>query len=157
MACIKIAGIVVLRVKLQERGNTKSISGLYRNLKRQGKVGVKLPVPKYIPKPYEQMDHPGKSVQIDVKYVPAACLVGDAVTDAAENGGYFCQFTVIECVQTDKGSEFVNQPSSSVAPPPVCILEQRVQSFPYASPQQAFTKAGPYRLCSVLIPPPISE
>ena len=29
---------------------------------------------KYIPKPYEQMSHPGERIQIDVKYVPKECM-----------------------------------------------------------------------------------
>jgi len=33
-------------------------------------MAVKLPNPKYIPKPYEKMQYPGQRVQIDVKYVP---------------------------------------------------------------------------------------
>lgn len=38
----------------------------------------KLPNPKYVPKPYEQMHYPGERIQIDVKYVPSACLVNEA-------------------------------------------------------------------------------
>ena len=90
------AGIVVFWVKLRLRGYTRSISGLYRFLKKRGQMGVKLPNPKYIPKPYQQMDHPGQKVQIDVKYVPSACLVGAAVEDAKENGGYYYQYTFID-------------------------------------------------------------
>ena len=41
-------------------------------------MGVKLPNPKYIARPYEQMQYPGQRVQIDVKLVPAACIVDDA-------------------------------------------------------------------------------
>ena len=41
-------------------------------------MGVKLPNPKYIARPYEQMQYPGQRVQIDVKLVPSACIVGDA-------------------------------------------------------------------------------
>ena len=105
-------------------------------------MGVKLPNPKYVPKPYEKMQYPGQRVQIDVKFVPASCLVGDAVLD----GGYY-QFTfideysrfryleafkehnsysssefikhcverfpyAIECVQTDNGTEFTNRLNS---------------------------------------------
>ena len=132
------AGIVVLWVKLRQRGYTRSISGLYRILVRSGQMAVKLPNPKYIPKPYEKMLYPGQRVQIDVKFVPAACLVGDA------KGKKFYQYTFIdeysrfryleafeehstysstvflkhcvekfpykiECVQTDNGSEFTNR------------------------------------------------
>ena len=41
-------------------------------------MGVKLPNPKYIARPYEQMQYPGQRVQIDVKLVPSACIVGDS-------------------------------------------------------------------------------
>ena len=78
------AGLVVFWVKLRERGYSRSISGLYRFLRKQGQMAVKLPNPKYVPKQHEQMQYPGQRVQIDVKYVPQACLVGDAVSDAAE-------------------------------------------------------------------------
>ena len=106
-------------------------------------MAVKLPNPKYIPKPYEQMSYPGQRVQIDVKYVPKICLAGAA----AQQGGYY-QYTFldeysrfryleafqehstyssaqfirncvrkfpfpIECVQTDNGSEFTNRLNSS--------------------------------------------
>lgn len=132
-------GLIVFWVKLRKRGYTRSISGLYRFLRKHGQMAVKLPNPKYIPKPYEQMQYPGQRVQIDVKFVPKACLVGQA----AEDGGYF-QYTfldeftrfryleafqeqstcsssqfirhcvqkfpfVIECVQTDNGTEFTNR------------------------------------------------
>ena len=77
-------GLVVFWVKLRRRGYTRSISGLYRFLRKSGQMAVKLPNPKYIPKPYEQMQYPGQRAQIDVKYVPKSCLVG-----AAEEGGYY--------------------------------------------------------------------
>ena len=41
-------------------------------------MGVKLPNSKYIARPYEQMQYPGQRVQIEVKLVPAACIVYDA-------------------------------------------------------------------------------
>ncbi len=66
------AGLAVFWVKLMQRDYTRSITGLYRVLRKQGEMAVKLPNPKYIPKPY------GQRIQIDVKFVPAACLVGDA-------------------------------------------------------------------------------
>ena len=132
-------GIVVFWVKLRQRGYTRSVSGLYRFLRKNNKMAVKLPNPKYIPKPYEQMQYPGQRVQIDVKFVPKSCLVGEA----AEDGGYY-QYTfidefsrfryleafkehstysssefikhcikkfpyIVECVQTDNGAEFTNR------------------------------------------------
>lgn len=83
-------GLVVLWVKLRRSGYTRSITGLYRVLRRQGQMNVKLPDPKYIPKPYEKMRFPGERVQIDVKFVPEACIVGDAA------GEKFYQYTAID-------------------------------------------------------------
>lgn len=83
-------GLVVFWVKLRLRGYTRSITGLYRLLRRIGEMPVKLKNPKYAPKKYEQMLYPGQRVQIDVKYVPASCLVGDA------KGKRFYQYTAID-------------------------------------------------------------
>ena len=137
------AGLVVFWVKLRQRGYSRSISGLYRFLKKKGQMAVKLPNPKYIPKPYEQMQYPGQRVQIDVKFVPASCLVGEAAVDEGyyqytfidefsrfryleafkEHSSYssaeFIKHCVkkfpyaIECVQTDNGSEFTNSMNNS--------------------------------------------
>lgn len=131
-------GLVVFWVKLMQRGYSRSITGLYRVLRKQGQMAVKLKNPKYIAKPYEQMLFPGQRVQIDVKFVPAACLVGDA------KGKKFYQYTAIDeysryryieafeehssyssavflehvikafkfpiyCVQTDNGQEFTKR------------------------------------------------
>ncbi len=61
-------------MKLRQRGYTRSISGLYRFLRKSGRMAVKLSNPKYIPKPYEQMTYPGQRVQVDVKVVPRSCI-----------------------------------------------------------------------------------
>lgn len=84
------AGLVVFWVKLRQRGYTRSITGLWRVLKKLNLSPQKPANPKYIPKPYEQMQYPGQRVQIDVKHVPAACLVGDA------KGKKFYQYTAID-------------------------------------------------------------
>ena len=84
------AGLVVFWVKLRQRGYTRTVTGLYRVLRRNGEMAVKPCNPKYIPKPYEQMNYPGERVQIDVKFVPAACLVGAAA------GKKFYQYTAID-------------------------------------------------------------
>ena len=84
------AGLVVFWVKLRQRGYARSITGLYRVLRRMKLVPIKLPNPKYIPKPYEQMQHPGQRVQIDVKHVPAVCLVGEL------QGRKLYQYTAID-------------------------------------------------------------
>ena len=133
------SGLVVFWVKLRQRGYSRSISGLYRFLRKHGIMAVKLPNPKYVPKPYQQMDYPGQRIQIDVKFVPSACLKNSEVL-----GKKFFQYTAIdeysrwrfveafeehstyssamflehlvkafplpiECVQTDNGSEFTNR------------------------------------------------
>ena len=67
-------GLVVLWVKLRQKGYKRSITGLYRVLRRQGQLTVKLPNPKYIPKPLEviylahqvgtcALDHKNKKLQ----------------------------------------------------------------------------------------------
>jgi transposase InsO family protein len=89
-------GLVVFWIKLRQRGYTRSISGLYRFLIKRGITAVKLPNPKYTPKPYKKADYPGQKVQIDVKRVPLACLVGFAAEEAAENGGTYYQYTFID-------------------------------------------------------------
>ncbi len=146
-------GLVVFWVKLRQRGYTRSISGLYRFLRKHHEMAVKLPNPKYIAKPYEQMKYPGQRVQIDVKVVPSACIVGEA------SGEKFYQYTFldeysrfrilkaykeqstysstqfllhviekfpypIECVQTDNGFEFTNRLSSQSKRPKLTLFEQ---------------------------------
>ena len=132
------AGLVVFWVKLRQRGYTRTVTGLYRLLRKQGELAVKPPNPKYIPKPYEQMNYPGQRVQIDVKFVPSACLVGDAAelkfyqyTAIDEYSRYryleafeehstysstlFLEHLIkafpfpIKCVQTDNGTEFTKR------------------------------------------------
>lgn len=132
------AGLVVFWVKLMQRGYTRSITGLYRFLRKQELMAVKPKNPKYVPKPYEQMDYPGQRIQVDVKFVPEVCLVNEA------DGQKFYQYTAIdeysrwryveafeehstyssmlflkhlikafpapiECIQTDNGSEFTKR------------------------------------------------
>ena len=43
-------------------------------MKREGLMPQKKKVKKYVPKPYEQMTHPGERIQIDVKVVPRKCI-----------------------------------------------------------------------------------
>ena len=139
------AGLVVFWVKLMQRGYTRSITGLYRVLKKNGLSADKPTNPKYIPKPYEQMHFPGQRVQIDVKRVPAACIIGQ------EDGTGWYQYTAIDefsryrfvaafeecntytsaqfvemmlkafpfkvkCVQTDNGFEFTKRFGSAKKP-----------------------------------------
>ena len=151
------AGLVVFWVKLMQRGYSRSITGLYRILRKQGQMSVKPPNPKYIPKPYEQMHYPGERVQIDVKFVPEACIVGNA------KGKKFYQYTAIDeysrfrylaafeehstysstvflhhllarfpfpirCIQTDNGSEFTNTLAHTENPAPT-LFEQHLHQL----------------------------
>ena len=151
------AGLVVFWVKLRQRGYTRSITGLYRFLKKTGVMAVKLKNPKYIPKKYEQMRFPGQRVQIDVKVVPASCIVGDA------KGEKFYQYTAIDeysrfryiaafkehsshsseqflnqlvkafkfpilCVQTDNGQEFTKRLGISQKPTET-LFEKRLREL----------------------------
>ena len=88
----KHTGLVVFWVKLRQKGYTRSIPSLWRILNKLELQPVKPPNPKYIPKPYEKMQYPGQRVQIDVKYVPDACIVGDAKAE----GRKFYQYTAID-------------------------------------------------------------
>ena len=139
------AGLVVFWVKLMQRGYKRSITGLYRILRKTNQIAVKPQNPKYVPKPYEKMLYPGQRVQIDVKFVPSVCLVNEA------KGKKFYQYTAldeysrfryveafeehssytsliflehmlkafpfkVECVQTDNGQEFTKRLSNSEKP-----------------------------------------
>ena len=114
---------------------------------------VKLPNPKYIARPHEQMQYPGQRVQIDVKFVSEACIVGEA------KGKKFYQYTAIdeysrflyleafeehssyssamflehlqkrfpfklECVQTDNGQDFTKRLGNTENPTPT-LFEAR--------------------------------
>lgn len=151
------AGLVVFWVKLRQRGYTRSVTGLYRVLRKQGQMAVKPPNPKYIAKPYEKMLYPGQRVQIDVKVVPTACIVGDA------KGQKFYQYTAIdeysrfryleafeeqssyssaifvehllkrfpfkiECIQTDNGQEFTKRLGNSKKPTPT-MFERKLEQL----------------------------
>lgn len=131
-------GLVVFWVKLRMKGYKRSIAGLYRSMKRQQLQPVKPPNPKYVAKPYEQMQYPGQRVQIDVKHVPSVCLVGDLkghkvyqytaidefsrfrYVEAFDEASTYTstQFLKnmlkafrfkVECIQTDNGFEFTNR------------------------------------------------
>jgi transposase InsO family protein len=122
-------GIVVFWVKLRQRGYKRSISGLYRFLRKRNQMAVKQPNPKYIPKAYEQMQYPGQRVQIDVKYVPAVCLVGEAVEDAGENGGFYYQYTFIDEYSRFRYLEAFKEHSSYSSAE---FIKHCVEKFPYA-------------------------
>jgi len=117
------AGLIVFWVKLMQRGYTRSITGLYRVLIRQGQMAVKPPNPKHIPKPYELMYYPGQKVQIDVKHVPASCLVGEA------QGRKFYQYTAIDEFSRFRYLEAFEEASTYSS---ALFLEHMLAAFPFA-------------------------
>ena len=123
------AGLVVFWVKLRQRGYQRSISGLYRFLRKRGQMAMKPRNPKYVPKPYEQMDYPGQRVQIDVKFVPASCLVGEAAVEAKENGGYYYQYTFLDEYSRFRYLEAFKEHSTYSS---AAFIRHCVKKFPYA-------------------------
>ena len=117
-----LAGLVVFWVKLRQRGYRRSITGLYRVLRRLGEPRKTLPNPKYIPKPYEKMCYPGQRVQIDVKYVPSACLVGGAKEEK------FYQYTAIDEYSRFRYIEAFREHSSYSS---TVFLEHMLKAFPF--------------------------
>lgn len=89
----KDTGLVVLWVKLMQAGYKRSITSLYRMLV---KLGIYNKVPskkkKYEPKLYQPMRYPGERVQVDVKYVPKACMTKELI----ERNERYYQYTAID-------------------------------------------------------------
>lgn len=150
-------GLVRFWIKLRKRGYSRSITGLYRFLVKRQLMASKPPNPKHIPKPYEQMHYPGERIQIDVKFVPFACMA-DCVKSEQ-----FYQYTAIdefsrwryveafdehdtyasaifldhlvnafpmkiECIQTDNGAEFTKR----LLPRPgrtLTLFEKRLKEY----------------------------
>ena len=67
-------GMIEFWCRLRARGYTRCVESVYRVMKREGMMPQTKKVKKYIPKPYEQMTHPGERIQIDVKVVPRKCI-----------------------------------------------------------------------------------
>lgn len=132
-------GLLELWDHLRKKGYKRAPGSLYRVMKRMGYFNADKPRKKYIPKPMEQMQYPGQRVQIDVKFVPLACITskGDryyqytaideysrlrylkayeenstySSADFLKNASVFFKKHGfdIECVQTDNGFEFTNR------------------------------------------------
>lgn len=135
-------GLTSLWCRLRRRNYTRTCSSLYRVLVKQGKFRKRKDKPKYTPKPYQQMTHPGERIQIDVKVVPHKCCVRSgklfqytAIDEYSRDrylGAFKEQSTYssavflekvykyfkrkgirVECVQTDNGFEFTSRFSPS--------------------------------------------
>lgn len=139
----KHTGLVVFWVKLRQKGYKRSIPSLWRMLRKLDLQPVKPPNPKYIPKPYEKMQYPGQRVQIDVKYVPDACIVGDAKAE----GHKFYQYTAIDEYSRFRYLEAFEEHSSHSSK---VFLEHMLKAFKF-NVECVQTDNGPEftkRLCS---------
>ena len=89
----KDTGLVVLWVKLMQAGYKRSIASLYRMLVKL-EIYNKVPSKKkkYEPKLYQPMKYPGERVQVDVKYVPKACMTKELI----ERKERYYQYTAID-------------------------------------------------------------
>ncbi|MEO2508084.1 DDE-type integrase/transposase/recombinase [Clostridium paraputrificum] len=132
-------GLIDFWLRLKVLHNySRSVSSLYRVMRSLSMFPVKKAHKKRINKPYVTPTVPGAKIQIDVKYVPTCCLVGDlkgtklyqytAIDEASrlrylafyeEHSTYsstkflmecikFFPFK-IQCIQTDNGFEFTNR------------------------------------------------
>jgi transposase InsO family protein len=116
----------------------RSVAALYKLLRRADVIPPPAKSSKKKPKPYEQMQVPGERIQVDVKYVPKACLAGGlshrklyqytAIDECtrwryiaiyeeqnAQSSKQFVQelqkrfpFEIL-CIQTDNGCEFTSK------------------------------------------------
>jgi len=129
-------GLVCLHLVLEDRHHyTRSVSGLYKAMKRLDLLGKRQRQKRYESKPYDTPSIPGERVQIDIKYVPRQCHVRGldqlyqytAVDECTRlryrwiaqelssyNAAKFLMMAQkyypfeIQCVQTDNGIEFTN-------------------------------------------------
>ena len=142
----KRLGLVCLWVHLtMNHGYCRSLPALYKLLRREGILPGPKKRAKPKPKPYEPILVPGERIQMDVKHVPKACLVGGLSTkkayqytaiDECTRWRYIAAFDEIStyssvqflyqllerfpfeiaCIQTDNGSEFTSRYQGSGHP-----------------------------------------
>ena len=120
----KHTGLVIFWVKLRQKEYTRSITSLWRMLRKLELEPIKPPNPKYIPKPYEKMSYPGQRVQIDVKVVPDACIVGEAKAE----GKKFYQYTAIDEYSRYRYLEAFEEHSSYSS---TVFLEHMLENFKF--------------------------
>lgn len=91
----KKLGLMCLWIRLKmSHGYSRTLSALYRLLRRLGVMDAPRKRRPRKPKPYEPILVPGERIQIDVKHVPKSCLVG------AVSGKRLYQYTAIdECTR----------------------------------------------------------
>ena len=67
-------GMIELWHRLRQRDYTRCPESLFRVMRKMGLFPAEKPKNTYKPKPYEQMTHPGKRIQVNVKVVPRSCI-----------------------------------------------------------------------------------
>lgn len=67
-------GLIELWHRLRRRGYTRRPESLFRVMRKMGLFSAEEQKETYIPKPYEQVPHPGERVRVDVKVVPRKCI-----------------------------------------------------------------------------------
>lgn len=138
--------LVCLWIHLKmNHGYARSLSALYKLLRREGILSGPRKRARRKPKPYEPILVPGERIQIDVKYVPKPCLVGAlsarkiyqyTAIDECTRWRYIAVFDEIStyssveflhqllerfpfevgCIQTDNGQEFTSRYQGSRHP-----------------------------------------
>ena len=128
---------------MRKRGDTRTVESLWRVMRREGWTAQGEKKKPCKPKPYEQMQYPGRRVQIDVKVVPRRCIADpqrklyqytaiDGYSRYRVPGAYEKQSAfssadflskvarhfarkgiAVECIQTDNGFAFTNRFSGS--------------------------------------------
>lgn len=132
----KDTGLIIFWIKLKQRGYNHKPEVLYRVMKKLGMYNPKSKSKsKKKNKPYIQMTFPGERIQVDIKFVPTECIVGDeklyqytAIDEFSrfryiqiynERSTYISKLFIqevikffpfqIKCVRTDNGLEFTNK------------------------------------------------
>ena len=151
-------GMIELWSRLRQRGYNRRPESLFRVMRRMGMFPEKKEKKRYTPKPYEQMDHPGQRIQVDVKVVPRKCIADPELRlfqytaideysrlrflwayseQSTYSSADFLRRLVkwyarrgiqVECVQTDNGFEFTNRFSNSKKDLPT-LFESTAQSL----------------------------
>jgi transposase InsO family protein len=139
-------GLVCLWLHLRMKfGYRRTVVALYRLLRREGVIPAPTKKRRRKSKPYEAILVPGERVQIDVKYVPQACLVGGltrkkvyqyTAMDECTRWRYTAAFDELStynsvifvkqllkrfpfeigCIQTDNGCEFTSRLQGAMHP-----------------------------------------
>jgi transposase len=139
-------GLVCLWIHLKlNHGYTRSVSALYKLLRREGILASPKKQHRRKSKPYEPILVPGERIQMDVKHIPKACLVGGlsmkklyqyTAIDECTRWRHIAVFDEIStyssveflhqmlerfpfeiaCIQTDNGPEFTSRYQGSMHP-----------------------------------------